>query len=95
MKKGLEVGVLALAVGLLAGCSAYRGISQNSLVHVRRVSVTEAAGAGTNGVEVATNGVRVAAARVVVIAENVCVSVGGGSAASNTVTGELSVPLTN
>mgnify|MGYP000927493005 CR=1 FL=1 len=95
MKKGLEVGLLALAVGLLAGCSAYRGISQNSLVHVRRVSVTEAAGAGTNGVvDVASNGVRGATGHVFVIAENVYVSVGGGSAASNTVTGELSVPLT-
>jgi hypothetical protein len=95
MKKGLELGVLALAVGLLAGCSAYRGISQNSLVHVRRVSVTEAAGAGTNGVvDVASNGVQVATGRVLVIAENVYVSVGGGSAASNTVTGELSVPFT-
>ena len=40
-----------------------------------------------------SNGVRVVAGRVVVVAENVYVSVGGGSAASNTVTGELSVPL--
>ena len=39
------------------------------------------------------DGVRVVAGRVVVVAENVYVSVGGGSAASNTVTGELSVPM--
>ena len=95
-KKGFEVGVLALAVGFIAGCSAYRGISQNSFVHVRRVSVTEAGGAGSSGVvDVASNGVRVATGRVLLTAENVYVSVGGGSATSNSVTGELSVPLTN
>ena len=95
MKKGLEVGLVALAVGLLAGCSAYRGISHYSLVHVRRVSVTEAAGAGTNVVvDVASNGVRVATGRALVIAENVYVSVGGGTAASNDVAGEQSIPLT-
>jgi len=95
MMKGLEVGLVALATLGVAGCSAYRGISQNSLVHIRRVNVAEAGGAGTNGVvEASSNGVRVVTGRVVVVAENVYVSVGGGSAASNTVTGELSVPLT-
>ncbi len=93
MMRGLEVGLVALAAAGVAGCCAYRGISQTSLVHVRDVRVTEAGGVGTNGVEVATNGVRVAAGRVVLVAENVYVSVGGGSAASNTVTGELSLPL--
>lgn len=82
------------AVLLSAGCSAYRGISQVSLVHVRNVSVTEVPGSGTNGVaEVSTNGVRVMTGRVIVVSENVYVSVGGGSAASNDVSGELSLPL--
>lgn len=95
MKKGLEVGFVALAVGLLPGCSAYRGINQTGLVHVRNVSVSEAGGVGTNGVaEVSTNGVRILPGRVVVVAENVYVSVGGGTAASNDVAGELSIPLT-
>ena len=95
MKKGLEVGLAALAVGLLAGCSAYRGISQSSLVHIRKVAVSESAAQGTNCVaDVASNGVRVATGRVLVIAENVYVSVGGGGAASNDVSGELSIPLT-
>jgi len=93
MMKGLEVGLAALAAVVLAGCCAYRGISQVSLIHVRRVDVPEAGGAGTNGVEVATNGMRVVTGRVVLVAENVYVSVGGGSAASNAVTGELTVPL--
>lgn len=95
MRKGLEVGFAALAAAAgVAGCCAYRGISQNALVHVRSVDVAEAGCAGTNGVaEGLSNGVRVVAGRVVVVAENVYVSVGGGSAASNTVTGELSVPL--
>jgi len=96
MMKGLEVGLAALAVAIgVAGCCAYRGISQTSLVHVRDVRVTETGGAGTNGVvEAVSNGVRVVSGRVVVVAENVYVSVGGGTAASNTVTGELSAPLT-
>ena len=45
------------------------------------------------GLEVGFAELAAAAGRVVVVAENVYVSVGGGSAASNTVTGELSVPL--
>ena len=94
MMKGLEVGLAALAAAGVAGCCAYRGISQTSLVHVRDVRVTEAGGAGTNGVvEAVSNGVRVVTGRVVVVAENVYVSIGGGSAASNTVTGQLTVPL--
>ena len=94
MRKGIEVGLAALAAAAgVAGCCAYRGISQNALVHVRGVEVAEAGGTGTNAVEAVSNGVRVATGRLVVIAENVYVSVGGGSAASNTVTGELTVPL--
>ena len=94
--KSLEVGLVALATLGVAGCCAYRGISQTSLVHVRRVNVTEAGGGDSNGVvEVSGNGVRVVTGRVVVVAENVYVSIGGGNAASNTVTGELTVPLVN
>jgi len=82
------------AVLLSAGCSAYRGINQASLVHVRNVSVIEGAGSCTNGLaEVSANGVRVMTGRVLVVSENVYVSIGGGSAASNDVSGELSLPL--
>jgi len=92
--KGLEVGLVVLATLGVAGCCAYRGISQTALVHIRRVNVSEAGGSGTNGVvETTSNGVRVVTGRVVVVAENVYVSVGGGCAASNTATGELTVPL--
>jgi hypothetical protein len=78
----------------IAGCCAYRGINQASLVHVRNVRVTDGMSAGTNSVaEVSTNGVRVLAGRVIVVSENVYVSIGGGSAASNDVSGELSLPL--
>ena len=85
---------LACAALLSAGCSAYRGINQASLVHVRNVSVADGAGSGTNGVaEVSTNGVRGMTGRVIVVSENVYVSIGGGSAASNDVSGELSLPL--
>ncbi|HNX36285.1 MAG TPA: hypothetical protein PKM57_16800 [Kiritimatiellia bacterium] len=91
--KGMMV-LAAVAALSVSGCCAYRGISQVSLVHVREVSLAENAAASTNGVvEVCTNGVRVGTGRVVVVAENVYVSVGGGSAASNDVSGELSVPL--
>jgi len=83
-----------VAVLCVSGCCAYRGISQVSLVHVRKVSVAERAADSTNGVvEVGTNGVRVGTGRVVIVAENVYVSAGGGSAASNDVSGELSLPL--
>jgi len=91
----LQTALVSLAAAFgVAGCCAYRGINQAGLVHVRNVSVSEAGGAGTNGVaEVSTNGVRVLTGRVVVVAENVYVSVGGGTAASNDVAGELTVPL--
>ncbi len=91
--KGMIVSA-AVAALCVSGCCAYRGISQVSLVHVREVSVAERAAGSTNGVvEVGTNGVRVGTGRVVIVAENVYVSAGGGSAASNDVSGELSVPL--
>jgi len=58
------------------------------------VSIAEREAGSTNGVVgVGTNGVRVGTGRVVIVAENVYVSVGGGSAASNDVSGELSLPL--
>ena len=94
--RGLQAVLVSLiwCVGV-AGCCAYRGVNQTGLVHVRNVSVAEAGGSDTNGVaEVGTNGVRVLTGRVVVVAENVYVSVGGGTAASNDVAGELSIPLT-
>jgi hypothetical protein len=95
MKRGLEICLAALAVVSLGGCCAYRGISQSSLVHVRKVAVSESPAQGTNCVaEADTNGVRFLAGRVVVVAENVYVSVGGGMAASNDLNGELSIPLT-
>ena len=91
--KGLTV-MAAVAVLCVSGCCAYRGINQVSLLHVREVSLADAAAVSTNGVaEVCTNGVRVGAGRVVIVAENVYVSSGGGSAASNDVSGELSLPL--
>ncbi len=91
--KGLTV--LAAAAALcVSGCCAYRGINQVSLLHVREVSLADAAAVSTNGVvEVCKNGVRVGTGRVVIVAENVYVSSGGGSAASNDVSGELSLPL--
>ena len=93
--KGLQTVLVSLAVSFgVAGCCAYRGINQASLVHVRNVRVTDGVGAGTNSVaEVSTNGVRVLTGRVIVVSENVYVSIGGGSAASNDVSGELSLPL--
>ena len=89
------VSVLAVAAVLcVSGCCAYRGINQVSLLHIREVSLADAAAVSTNGVvEVCTNGVRVGAGRVVIVADNVDVSTGGGSAASNDVSGELSLPL--
>ena len=91
--KGL-VFLAAFAAVIAAGCCAYRGISQVSLVHVRGVSVAEGAATPTNGVVgVCTNGVRFGAGRVVIVAENVYVSSGGGNASSNDVRGELSLPL--
>ena len=84
----------AAAVLCVSGCCAYRGINQVSLLHVREVTLADAAAVPTNGVvEVGTNGVRVGAGRLVIVAENVYVSSGGGSAASNDVSGELSLPL--
>jgi len=91
--KFLTVGA-AFAALCVTGCCAYRGVNQVSLVHVREVVVAESAAASTNGmVEVCTNGLRVTTGRIVVVAENVYVSTGGGSAASNDVSGELSLPL--
>lgn len=92
--KSLQTVLVSLAVCAgMAGCCAYRGISQVSLIHVRDVRVTDG-GASTNGVaEISSNGVRVLSGRVVVVSENVYISVGGGTAASNDVSGELSVPL--
>ncbi len=91
----LQTVLVSLAVWAgAAGCCAYRGVSQASLIHVRDVRVSESPGAGTNGVEVAAGGVRLLAGRLVVVAENVYMSVGGGTAASNDVAGELSIPLT-
>ena len=91
--KCLTVGAAVVAL-CVSGCCAYRGVSQVSLVHVRKVVVAESATASTNGVvEVCTNGTRVTTGRIVVVAENVYVSTGGGSAASNDVSGELSLPL--
>ena len=84
----------AAAALCVSGCCAYRGINQVSLLHVREVSLADTAAVSTNGlVEVCTNGVRVGMGRVVIVAENVYVSTGGGTAASNDVSGELSVPL--
>ena len=91
--KGLPV-LAAVAALCVSGCCAYRGINQVSLLHVREVSLADATAASTNGVvEVCTNGVRVGTGRIVIVAENVYVSSGGGSAASNDVSGELSLPL--
>jgi len=90
--KGLAL--MAAAVLCVSGCCAYRGINQVSLLHFREVKLADAAVVSTNGVvEVCTNGVRVGAGRVVIVAENVYVSTGGGTAASNDVSGELSLPL--
>ena len=93
MKK-LVFGAAAAAALCVTGCCAYRGINQVSLLHVRDVRLEDGCAAPTNTVcEVGTNGVRVGVGRVVVVAENVYVSTGGGTAASNDVTGELSIPL--
>lgn len=94
MKKVL-IGVAAAAALCMSGCCAYRGINQVSLLHVRKVSLADGGAASTNAVcEVGTNGVRVGVGRVVIVAENVYVSSGGGTAASNDVSGELSIPMT-
>jgi len=92
--KRVLIGAAAAVALCVTGCCAYRGINQVSLLHVREVSLEDAAAVSTNGVvEVCTNGVRVGTGRVVIVAENVYVSSGGGSAASNDVSGELSLPL--
>jgi hypothetical protein len=91
--KGLTA-LAAMAALCVSGCCAYRGINQVSLLHIREVTLADAAAESTNGVvEVCTNGLRVGTGRVVIVAENVYVSSGGGSAASNDVSGELSLPL--
>lgn len=94
MKK-VVLGAAAAAALCVTGCCAYRGINQVSLLHVRDVRLADGGTAPTNSVcEVGTNGVRVGVGRVVVVAENVYVSTGGGTAASNDVATELSIPLT-
>ena len=94
MRKAIIV-VAAAAALCVTGCCAYRGINQVSLLHVRDVSVGDYGSASTNTVcDVGTNGVRVGVGRVVIVAENVYVSSGGGTAASNDVSGELSIPMT-
>ncbi len=94
MKAVMFFKSIAVVVLLLAGCCAYRGINQASVIHVRDVRVVDCVSAGTNNVaEVSTNGVRVLTGRMIVVSENVYVSVGGGNAASNDVSGELSLPL--
>jgi len=94
MKK-FVFGAAAAAALCVTGCCAYRGINQVSLLHVRDVRLEDGGVAPTNTVcEVGTNGVRVGVGRVVIVAENVYVSNGGGTAASNDVATELSVPLT-
>jgi len=93
--KRVLIGAAAAAALCVTGCCAYRGINQVSLLHVRDVSVVDSGSASTNTVcDVGTNGVRVGVGRVVIVAENVYVSSGGGTAASNDVATELSVPLT-
>jgi len=93
--KRVLIGAAAAAALCVTGCCAYRGINQVSLLHVRDVSVGDCGSASTNAVcDVGTNGVRVGVGRVVIVAENVYVSSGGGTAASNDVATELSVPLT-
>ncbi len=93
--KRVLIGAAAAAALCVTGCCAYRGINQVSLLHVRDVSVGDYGSASTNMVcDVGTNGVRVGVGRVVIVAENVYVSSGGGTAASNDVATELSVPLT-
>ena len=94
MKKVL-IGVAAAVALCMSGCCAYRGINQGSLLHVRKVAFADGVEASTNAVcEAGTNGVRVGVGRVVIGAENVYVSSGGGTAASNDVSGELSIPMT-
>ena len=95
MMKKVLIGVAAAAALCMSGCCAYRGINQVSLLHVRKVALSEGGEASTNAVcEAGTNGVRVGVGRVVIVAENVYVSSGGGTAASNDVSGELSIPMT-
>jgi hypothetical protein len=95
MMKKVLLGVAAAAVLCVSGCCAYRGINQVSLLHVRKVAIADCDKASTNAVcEAGTNGVRIGVGRVVIVAENVYVSNGGGTAASNDVATELSVPLT-
>ncbi|OQC31306.1 MAG: hypothetical protein BWX70_00921 [Verrucomicrobia bacterium ADurb.Bin070] len=94
MKK-LVFGAAAAAALCVTGCCAYRGINQVSLLHVRDVRLEDGGAASTNAVcEAGTNGVRVGVGRVIIVAENVYVSSGGGTAASNDVSGELSIPMT-
>ena len=94
MKK-FVFGAAAAAALCVTGCCAYRGINQVSLLHVRKVAFADGVEASTNAVcEAGTNGVRVGVGRVVIVAENVYVSSGGGTAASNDVSGELSIPMT-
>jgi len=94
MKKVL-IGVAAAVALCMSGCCAYRGINQVSLLHVRKVAFADGVEASTNAVcEAGTNGVRVGVGRVVIVAENVYVSSGGGTADSNDVSGELSIPMT-
>ena len=94
MKKVVFCAAAAAAL-CVTGCCAYRGINQVSLLHVRKVAFADGVEASTNAVcEAGTNGVRVGVGRVVIVAENVYVSSGGGTAASNDVSGELSIPMT-
>lgn len=94
----------AFAAALFAsGCSAYRGIAETSLVSVRRTPIVIAA--PSNAVPVSAEAIRAEeraeqtlapafSGPVVIYVEKAVILNGGGSAASNTVSPALSIPLT-